>query len=70
MTRIITEFRADDEEGAKILTALNQFRPYTIERAEMEAYLFMVLARVSWREADRLRVAERKLANRGKRPTS
>lgn len=64
MTRILVEFKAEDEGAQEILEALNQFEPYTVERAEMEAHLFIVLARVSWREAERLRVAERRLANR------
>jgi hypothetical protein len=68
VTRILVEFKAEDSEAAEIIEALNQFAPYTVERAEMEAHLFMVLARVSWRDADRLRQTERRLANRGKKP--
>jgi hypothetical protein len=64
MTRLVVEFRVEDEGAAEIITALNQFRPYTVERAELEAHLFMVLARVAWREADRLRAVERRIANR------
>ena len=64
MTRILVEFRAEDEDGQQIIAAINQFKPYTVERAEMEAHLFMVLARVSWRDADRYRQIERRLANR------
>jgi predicted nucleic acid-binding protein len=67
VTRILVEFKAEDEGAAEILEALNQFDPYTVERAEMEAHLFMVLARVSWRDADRYRQIERRLANQGKR---
>ena len=67
MTRIITEFKAEDDKGRELLAALNQFQPFTVERAEMEAHLFMVLARCAWREADRYRQLERKRANRGKR---
>lgn len=66
MTRLLVELRAEDAGAAEIITALNQFEPYTVERAEMEAHLFMVLARCSWREADRWRMLERKRANRGK----
>jgi hypothetical protein len=66
VTRIIVEFKAESEDGAEILAAINQFRPYTVERAEMEAHLFMVLARVAWREADQLRAVERRLAKRKK----
>ena len=64
VTRILVEFRAEDEGAKEILEALNQFQPYTVERAEMEAHLFMVLARCSWRDADRLRQTERRSANR------
>ena len=64
MTRILVEFRAEDDKGREIIEAINQFRPYTIERAEMEAHLYMVLARCAWRDADRLRQIERKRANR------
>jgi hypothetical protein len=70
MTRILVEFRAEDEQGAEILTAINQFSPYTIERAEMEAHLFMVLARVAWREADQLRRIENRRAHQKKRKKS
>jgi hypothetical protein len=66
VTRILVEFKAEDSEAAEIIEALNQFAPYTVERAEMEAHLFMVLARVSWRDADRFRQIERRLANRKK----
>jgi hypothetical protein len=66
VTRILVEFKAEDEGAAEIIEALNQFAPYTVERAEMEAHLFMVLARVSWRDADRYRQIERRLANRKK----
>ncbi len=68
MTRILVEFKAEDEGAREILEALNQFKPYTVERAEMEAHLFVVLARCSWRDADRIRQAERKRRNRGKKP--
>jgi hypothetical protein len=67
VTRILVEFKAEDKGAEEILVALNQFAPYTVERAEMEAHLFMVLARVSWREADRYRQVERRLANQQKR---
>jgi hypothetical protein len=67
VTRILIDFRPGDAEAVEIIEALNQFPPYTVERAEMEGHLLMVLARVSWREADRLRQAERRLANRPKR---
>jgi len=68
MTRILVEFRAEDEGAAAIIEAINQFPPYTVERAEMEAHLYMVLARCAWREADRYRQTERRIANRGKKP--
>jgi hypothetical protein len=64
VTRLRIDFRAEDEGAAEIVKAVNQFQPYTVERAEMEAHLFMVLARVAWREADMLRAAERRAANR------
>jgi len=64
VTRLQVTFKAEDEGAAAIVEAVNQFRPYTVERAEMEAHLFMVLARVAWREADRLRAAERRTARR------
>ena len=64
MTRLQVTFKAEDEGAAAIVEAVNQFQPYTVERAEMEAHLFMVLARVAWREADMLRAAERRAANR------
>jgi len=64
VTRLVVEFKAEDEQAAEIITALNQFQPYTVERAEMEAHLFMVLARVSWREADQLRAIDRRRSNR------
>jgi hypothetical protein len=67
VTRILVEFRAEGEDGAKILAAVNQFRPYTVERAEMEAHLFMVLARSAWREADQLRAIERRRTSREKK---
>ncbi len=66
MTRILIEFKAEGEDGAEILAAINQFRPYTVERAEMEGHLFMVLARCAWREADQLRAVERRRAKRKK----
>jgi len=65
LTRLQVVFTAADSDAAEIIEALNQFKPYTVERAEMEAHLFMVLARVSWREADLLRAVERKRAKRG-----
>ena len=61
----LAEVRVVGDVTAAIVEAVNQFRPYTVERAEMEAHLFMVLARVSWREADLLRAVERKRAKRG-----
>jgi hypothetical protein len=64
VTRLQVTFKAEDEGAAAIVEAVNQFRPYTVERAEMEAHLFMVLARVAWREADMLRAAERRASNR------
>jgi hypothetical protein len=67
VTRILVELRAEDEGSAEIITAINSIPQYTPERAELEAYLYMVLARCSWREADRLRQIERRLANRKKR---
>jgi hypothetical protein len=67
MTRILVEFKAEGEDGAEILAAINQFRPYTVERAEMEAHLFMVLARSAWREADQLRAIERRRTSREKK---
>jgi len=67
VTRIVVEFRAEDEEGTAILNAVRQFPNYSVERAEMEAHLFMVLARVAWREADLYRASERKRANRRQR---
>ena len=67
MTRILVEFRAEDEGAAEIIAALHSIPQYTPERAEMEAHLFMVLARCSWREADRWRAAERKIASRTKK---
>ena len=67
MTRILVTFQAEDAEAAEVIEALNQFEPYTVERAEMEAYLFMVLMRCSWRDVERLRQAERRLANRGRK---
>jgi hypothetical protein len=68
MTRILIEFRAEDDKGREIIEALNQFPQYTVERAEMEGHLYMVLARCAWREADRYRQTERRIANRGKKP--
>jgi len=68
VTRILVEFKAGDEGAAQILTALAQFPQYTVERAEMEAHLFMVLARCAWREADRHRQIERRRANRKRKP--
>jgi hypothetical protein len=64
MTRIIVEFKAEDDQGREILAAISQFPNYTVERAEMEAHLFLTLARVAWREADRYRASERKRAQR------
>jgi hypothetical protein len=66
MARITVEFRAEDDGAREILTAISQFPNYTVERAEMEAHLFLVLARVAWREADRYRATERKRAARKK----
>lgn len=59
-TRIICDFSAEDEEGRELLETINQFPEWSVERAEMEAHLFMVLARSSWREADRLRDSQRR----------
>ena len=67
MTRILVTFQAEDAEAAEVLEALNQFEPYTVERAEMEAYLYMVLMRCAWRDVERLRQTERRLANQKKR---
>jgi hypothetical protein len=67
VTRLVVEFKAEDEGAREILEALQQFPQYTPERADMEAHLFLVLARVSWREADRMRSVDRRLANRKKR---
>jgi len=64
VTRLVVEFRAEDDEGISILNAVRQFPNYSVERAEMEAYLFMVLARSAWREADLYRASERKRAKR------
>jgi hypothetical protein len=63
-TTIEVQFSAQDEKGREILEALNQFPEYSLERAEMEGHLFMVLARVSWREADRIRLLERRQGRR------
>jgi hypothetical protein len=67
MTRILVTFQAEDEGAAEIITALNSIPQYTPERAELEAHLYLVLARCSWREADRMRQVDRRLANRKKR---
>jgi hypothetical protein len=67
VTRLLVEFRAEDEGAAAIIEAINQFPAHTVERAEMEGHLYMVLARCAWREADRHRQVERRLANQKKR---
>lgn len=64
---IEVQFLARDEGAAEIIRALQSVPQYTPERAELEAHLYLVLARCSWREADRLRSAQRRTANRGKR---
>lgn len=64
MARIDVVLSAGDEDAAKIIEAINQFPAYTVERAEMEAHVFMVLARVAWREADFLRASEARRAKR------
>lgn len=66
MTRILVTFQAEDEGAAEVLAALNSFEPYTVERAEMEAHLYMVLMRCAWRDVERLRQTERRLANQKK----
>jgi hypothetical protein len=67
VTQILVTFEARDDEAAEVIEALNQFPPYTVERAEMEAYLFMVLMRCAWRDVERLRQTERRLANQKRR---
>lgn len=63
-TRIICDFSAEDDQGRELLKSLHQFPPWSVERAEMEAHLFMVLARSAWRQADRLRESQRRAERR------
>lgn len=57
---MIVEFRTDDPAEAKILRLLDEMPTYTAARAECEAHLYLALARVAWRDADRFRALETK----------
>lgn len=61
---IEVQFVAHDEGSQEILDAIRRFPEWSVERAELEAFLFTTLARVSYREADRRRAAERQRLRR------
>jgi hypothetical protein len=56
-----------DDNAAELLAAVKQFPAYTVERYEIEAFLFMTLMRVSHRHADRLREIARQQRQRAER---
>ena len=58
------EFFADDDREVEILSALAGFPAFSVERSEMEAFLYTTLARASWRDADRHRDLARRQATR------
>lgn len=58
--RLLTEWSTGDAQLAETLRMIAAMPVHTPERHEAEAFLHMTQARAAWREADRLRTAERR----------
>jgi len=52
---MIIDFTPENEGEKEVLIALNQFPAYTLERCELEAQLYLMLAKIAWRDAERIR---------------
>jgi hypothetical protein len=55
---IHVDLSSSDPRVAPILRQIDELPAHTSARAECEGALYLALARVCWRDADRLRAAE------------
>ena len=64
------QFFPQDETAREILDAIHAIPEHTAERSEIEAFLLITMARLSYREADRRHAAEARERRRKEKPTT